>query len=143
MKRNKRKYIKRRGFNFIKIFFVLIFLGFLAIGYIWQRVTALKLTQDIKRIKSEIAEKEKKCKYLKIELAKLSSIERIESIAQLRLGLSYPKTEQVVFLKESNFIKTKKKENKIDLVQHFKKLADNFLDVPQSSLEAKEIKDDL
>ncbi len=143
VKKRRRSINRKSGFSFIKIFVVLIFLGFLATGYIWQRVTVLKLTRGIKKIKSEMAEKEKRCKYLEIEIADLFSVKRIEDFAHLKLGLSYPRTHQIVFLEESNLVKTKKNPNKFDLVQYFKKIIDKVLDVPENSLEAKEIKRDL
>ncbi|KPL04058.1 MAG: hypothetical protein AMJ90_02040 [candidate division Zixibacteria bacterium SM23_73_2] len=141
-KRRKNKRDKK-SFGLVKFFLVLVFMGFLSLVYIWQKVTVLKFSQDIKEMKTEIAEKQKKVKYLNIEIAKLSSVERIERIAQLRLGLIYPKTDQIVFLEEQNFLNDKQKEQGFDLVGYFKKLADRFLDVPQNSLEAKEIDYDL
>jgi len=143
--RKKRKNTTRRkkSFVFIKTLFVLVFLGLISLVYIWQKVVVLKLSQGIKNIRSEISEKEKRCKYLEIEIAKLSSIVRIEDVAHSKLGLTYPQTDQIFFLKESNIQKNKKKEYKFDLARYFKKLADDFLNVPENSLEAKEIKHDL
>lgn len=87
---------KNRRLKFSLILMVMIFL---AIIYIWQRVTVLTLAGKIKRLNMQIDNRQKEYKYLQVEVASLSSVERIESLAK-EMGFVYPSLEQIGVLPE-------------------------------------------
>ncbi len=116
---------------------------FIALGHIWQRVTILKLSQDVRNLRRELSEVQKKYKYLNIEIAGLSSVKRIESIAINDLGLSYPQAERVVYLDEPLISLPERREDSFVLWEKFKEVADGFISITEERLEAKEIKHDL
>ncbi len=83
----------------LKFFLILTVLIFLAIIYIWQRVTVLTLANEIKGLNVKIDNQQKEFKYLQVEVASLSSVERIESLAK-EMGFVYPSLEQIGVLPE-------------------------------------------
>lgn len=116
---------------------------FVALGHVWQRVTVLKITREIKNLSQEVAEVEKKYKYLNVELASLSSVERIESVAMNDLGMFYPKPEKIIYLDDPLIVSPDKQKDTFVLWTEFKKMAKNFPFITEERLEAKEIKHDL
>lgn len=69
--------------------------------YIWQRVTIITLSTHTKELRLEIRQKQKTRKYLQIEVAELSSIQRIEEIGK-QMGLVYPSPDQIGLIRESS-----------------------------------------
>jgi cell division protein FtsL len=116
---------------------------FIALGYIWQRVTVLKLSQDVRDLRGELSQVQKKYKYLNIEIASLSSVQRIESIAINDLGLSYPPAERIIYLDEPLISLPERLEDSFVLWEKLKKVTDGFISITEKRLEAKEIKYDL
>jgi cell division protein FtsL len=150
--RKKRKRYYRKSFAQRKIAkgiwsrwitYGLLVLLFAALGHVWQRVTVLKLTRDVKKLSEELVAVEKKYKYLSIEMASLNSVERIESIAMNELGLTYPQPEKVIYLNEPLVYGSDKQKDSFVLFSKFKRIAENFLLITEERLEAKEIKHDL
>jgi len=87
----------------LKLKFRLIFLVLILLScvYIWQRVTVITLSARTKELKVEINQKQKACKYLQIEVTKLSSVKRIEKIGK-NMGLAYPNLDQMGLICESS-----------------------------------------
>ena len=97
----KRSHIRlRRGKRFrFRFFLILIVLMILAIIHIWQRVTILTLASEIKGLNMQIEKQQKEYKYLQVEIAYLSSVERIERLTK-EMGFTYPSLEQIGLLPE-------------------------------------------
>lgn len=144
-KRNRKYQIgDDRRLPLFKILFAFTLIVGLSIGYIWQRVTFLKISKEIKSLRSQISEQEERYKYLNIEMAKLSSFERIENIATTQLGLVYPKREQIVFLGEVSLPDFNKKKGKLENLRgKLTNFALNIFNISDNRLEAKETKYDL
>jgi len=84
----------------LKLFLILMVLIFLSIIHIWQRVTVLTLANEIKKLNVRIGNQQKEYKYLQVEVASLSAVERIERLAK-EMGFSYPSLEQIGVLPEA------------------------------------------
>ncbi|MCK4426950.1 MAG: cell division protein FtsL [candidate division Zixibacteria bacterium] len=84
----------------LKFSVILMALIFLSIIYIWQRVTVLTLANEIKSLNVQIDNQQKEYKYLQVEVAFLSSVERIERLAK-EMGFFYPSLEQIGVLPEA------------------------------------------
>jgi cell division protein FtsL len=121
----------------------LLLILLIALGHVWQRVTVLKLSQDAKSLKGELSEIEKRYKYLNIEIASLSSVERIQSIAVDALGLTYPQAEKIIYLNEPLISSPDKPEDLFALWAKLKRIPEKLIFVTEERLEAKEIKHDL
>ena len=144
-KRNRKYQIRdERAFPLFKILFIFTLIVALSIGYIWQRVTFLRISKEMKSLKSQIAGQEERYKYLNIEIAKLSTVERIENFATARLGLVYPKADQIVFLDDVFSLTKDEKQSKFEnLKEKLTNLVSNIFNISDNHLEAKEIKYDL
>jgi len=90
---------KEKSFR-LKVFVVLLMLIFLSIVYIWQRVTVLTFANEIKRLNVQIDNQQKEYKYIQVEVASLSSVERIEKLAK-KMGFLYPSLEQIEVVSEA------------------------------------------
>jgi cell division protein FtsL len=91
--------LKKERKNRVKFFLILMVLILLSIIYIWQRVTVLTLAKEIKRLNTQIDKQRKEYKYLQVEVASLSSVERIERLAK-EMEFFYPSLEQIGVLTE-------------------------------------------
>ncbi len=116
---------------------------FIALGCVWQRVYVLKLSQEVKSLREEVAEVEKRYKYLNIEIASLSSRERIESIASNDLNLTYPQPEKIIYLNEPLITSPDEQKHTFVLWEKFKNVTNQFPFVTEEKVEAKEIRHDL
>jgi len=135
--------VKNKGVWFKPLIWGLLLLLVVALGRVWQRVAVLKLSRDVKSLREEVSQIEKRYKYLNIEMASLSSVERIESIAINELGLTYPKPENIIYLYDPLIVSRNKQDDSFVLWAEFKKKAQRFLFITEKKLEAKEIKHDL
>lgn len=70
-----------------------------AVVYVWQSVNVIRLGYDVEGLKKEKTRLVKMNDMLKIEVATLTSPERIERIATARLGMKTPEDSQVVLVK--------------------------------------------
>lgn len=70
-----------------------------AVVYVWQSVNVIRLGYDVEQLKKEKARLVKMNEMLKIEVATLTSPDRIERIARARLGMRTPEDSQVVLVK--------------------------------------------
>jgi cell division protein FtsL len=85
--------LKRERSFYFKFFMILILLIFLSGIYIWQRVVVLSLEKEIKRANVRIGRLQTEYKYLQVDVASLSSVERIERLAQ-GMGFVCPSGKQ-------------------------------------------------
>ncbi|MBN2178157.1 MAG: cell division protein FtsL [Deltaproteobacteria bacterium] len=95
MKADDRK-LRLRFSHFI--FATLIFMA-IALVYVWFHIQVTRINYQIAE---EIQNKNKldeENRRLKVEIATLTSPQRIETIARIKLKMCYPKRDQVVFLK--------------------------------------------
>lgn len=149
MRSKKRKYYRKgktqrmKGYWFKPLLWGLFLILVIALGRVWQRVAVLKLCQEVKGLKKEVAETEKRYKYLNIEIANLGSRERIESIALNHLNLTYPQPERILYLNEPLISSPDNKIQKFVLWEKFKTAADNLPFLTEEKVEAKEIRHDL
>lgn len=96
------------------IFFLLLFLGMTL--YVWEQVKVGELAKEINRLKAERERLWNENEHLRVEIAALSSRERIERIAQERLEMVYPsKRPLVLFTRVSQNIHPSAKQPKISL----------------------------
>jgi cell division protein FtsL len=93
------RFKKEKSF-YLKFSLILMVVIFLAIIYTWERVTLLTLASDIKRLNVELSRQQKEYKYLQVEVASLSSVERIAGLAE-EMGFVYPSFEQKGILPEA------------------------------------------
>jgi cell division protein FtsL len=88
---------KTYKFKLLLIFLTPVLLASL---YIWQRVTVITLSSQTKQLRVEIKQRQKALDYLEIEVAKLSSIDRLEkTIADL--GFVRPLFDSIGIIQES------------------------------------------
>ena len=67
--------------------------------YLWSRLIVISLGYEIAKTNKERVELMADNKRLKLEILSLKSPQRIEALALDRLGLVYPKGEQVIIIK--------------------------------------------
>jgi cell division protein FtsL len=91
----KRK--RRSRIRFLLIIFTLILLSCV---YIWQRVTVITLSAQTKELRLKTKRQQEIRKYLEIEVANLSSVQRIEEKGT-RMGLAYPRLDQIGLIRQS------------------------------------------
>jgi cell division protein FtsL len=105
---------KEKSFR-LKFFLILMILISLSTVYIWQRVTVLTLANEIKRLNVEIGNQQREYKYVQVEVASLSSVERIERLAQ-EMGFIYPSLGQIEILSAAPNSGEPERESWIDRV---------------------------
>jgi len=135
--------VRRKRKKSWKLKFLLIFLSvvFLSLVYIWQRVTVLTLSTRIKQWRWEIQQQRKVQKYLQIEVTELSSIQRIEAIAN-QMGFVYPPLDQIGWIQEIPDSTFRKKEGVGEKVWAKLKMLKRGIFIGGDKVEAKEIRDE-
>jgi len=93
------RFKKEKNF-YLKFSLILMVVIFLAIIYTWERVTLLTLAGEIKRLNAMLSNQQKEYKYLQVEVASLSSVERIGGLAE-EMGFVCPSFEQKGILPEA------------------------------------------
>lgn len=94
-----RNRVKKRQKSVFSLFIVItIFVGSL-IFFVWSRLQITHLGYQISHTNSEQKQLLQLNKQMKLEVASLTSLSRIESIAKNQLGLINPEPHQVVFIK--------------------------------------------
>lgn len=66
--------------------------------YVWQQIQVVRLGYQIEDLAGERAALIRQQKGLRVEVARLKSLRRVEEIARRQLGLTTPKSGQVVTL---------------------------------------------
>ena len=67
--------------------------------YIWPYINILNINYKFEKLLKERAKLVQSNKLLKIEMASLKSLDRVENIATTQLGLSFPQDGQIVIIK--------------------------------------------
>lgn len=66
--------------------------------YVWQHVQVVRLGYEVEYLAGERAALLQQQKELRVEVARLKSLRRVEEIARRQLGLTTPKAGQVITL---------------------------------------------
>ncbi len=83
--------------SYLQIFFVsLVILLF----YVWQSVQSVKMNYQISRLEKEIQFFKNNNKYLNVRLDELTALSRVEKIARKKLGLIYPRENDIIVIFE-------------------------------------------
>jgi cell division protein FtsL len=131
------RFKKEKNF-YLKFSLILMVVIFLAIIYTWERVTLLTLASDIKRLNVELSNQQKEYKYLQVEVASLSSVERIGELAE-EMGFVCPSFEQKGILPEApDSVILEKKGLFKNMWTKLEGIRRNLLS--QDKVEAKEVK---
>lgn len=80
------------------IFAAVIFMA-IALVYVWFHIQATRINYQIAEEIQNKSKLDEENRRLKVEIATLTSPQRIETIALMKLKMCYPKRDQVVFLK--------------------------------------------
>lgn len=100
LKRQKvRSRPKKRQKTALSLFIVITIFICSLIFFVWSRLQITYLGYQISQANSEQQQLLKLNKQMKLEVASLTSLSRIESIAKNQLGLNNPEPCQVVFIK--------------------------------------------
>jgi cell division protein FtsL len=100
LKRQKvRSRAKKRPKTAFPLFIVIIIFTCSLIFFVWSRLQITYLGYQISQANSEQQQLLKLNKQMKVEVASLRSLSRIENIAKNQLGLISPEPHQVVFIK--------------------------------------------
>ncbi len=97
---NLAKAVQRRDFKGT-IWGVLALTFFLFI-YVWQHMQVVKLSYEVQALKSQKEELSNQYYYLQYKLHDVDSLARVETMAQSELGMTTPRSDQVVILKDEN-----------------------------------------
>ncbi|MFQ5803109.1 MAG: septum formation initiator family protein [Candidatus Methylomirabilales bacterium] len=82
---------------------ILLVGGILLLGllvYVWQHVQVVRLGYQVERLRAARATLVQERKALRVELGKLRSLERVETLARGKLGMIDPDPGQMIFLEE-------------------------------------------
>jgi len=85
-----------------RIFFFILFLGFLIGGslfYVWSRIQVIQIGYEISNALKEERTLAEANKRIRLEIATLKSYTRIEKIAVEELGMGKPKPDQVIVIR--------------------------------------------
>ena len=72
----------------------------MAAGTIWLRLTIVNLTYEVDQTQRMIRNARQDVERLELDVARLRSPRRLEVLARTRFGLSPPRAEQVIHLKD-------------------------------------------
>ena len=75
--------------------------GLLLLGvlfYVWQHIQVVRLGYAIERLRSERAAGIQRGRELRLEIAQLKSLKRVEEVARTRLGMVTPSRGQIVMV---------------------------------------------
>ncbi len=86
-----------RRVNPLLMILTVLSIAFLAVFFIWNKITVSHLLTDINKKQIEYQKIVGKNEILRAEVHQKSRLERIEKIAQTELGLTYPKEKPVLF----------------------------------------------
>ena len=92
---------KINGFSLSRprIFPMLLFIALMlavALFYVWSRLQVTNLEYSISSFEGRLRNLQQESRSLQVEVASLRSPQRIEQVAQQKLGLHLPKPEQVI-----------------------------------------------
>ncbi|MCJ7507554.1 MAG: cell division protein FtsL [candidate division Zixibacteria bacterium] len=136
-KKFKRKISSDTRFPYFRIILILLLVVGLALVYVWQRVSVIKSAQEIQTLKNQLSNCKAEYKYLSLDVAKLSSAENIERIAQSELGMvTYD--QPISFL-----VEPQNSKKSINLLSKAKQAVKKMTNISENQVEAGEVKHDL
>ncbi len=94
------KAVKRRDFK--GTLWGVMALSILLLFYVWQHMQAVKLGYEVQSLKTEKLELTNEYYYLKYKMHDVNSLPRVEKIAREQLGMTTPRTDQMVILDEGS-----------------------------------------
>jgi cell division protein FtsL len=74
----------------------------LAIGTVWLRLSIVRTTYAINETNKEIRELNLAKEQMELKVTALRSPRRLENLARTRFNLSQPKSDQVIYFRESD-----------------------------------------
>lgn len=90
----QRKKVQRRRSLLRALIVIGLVLG-CAYAFVWQRVYSLRLAKEVSARQARVDKLEERCRELEFEVAKLSSLSRLEKIARDQLGLEPLQEKQI------------------------------------------------
>lgn len=81
-----------------RLLFLVAFMAILSLFYIWSRVQIVEYGYEINRLRIDNRVLMEEGKKLNVEISTLKSPQRIESLAQEKLGMTTPSKEQIIFV---------------------------------------------
>ncbi|MBI5892758.1 MAG: cell division protein FtsL [Deltaproteobacteria bacterium] len=94
----ERRDLKNPGFLFSTIIVITIIV-MVVLFYLWSRLLTVNIGYEISRAEKEGKELIRENEVLKLDIATLKSLARIEGMAKNELGLIYPSQKQVIRIK--------------------------------------------
>jgi len=82
-------------------------LSLLLFVYVWEHMESVKLSYDVEALKVERQQLQNQYYYLQYQLHDVDSLARVEVIAQSQLGMTVPRSDQVVILPDDDSIHSK------------------------------------
>ncbi len=80
---------------------IVLAIGFLTF-YLWHQAALITLGYKISRLEEKISRLEEEIRGLEIKKTSLLSLDKVETIAREKLGLTEPKKDQVLYLDIKN-----------------------------------------
>ena len=103
MSSNQAQRVKRQRnhisyYRFLAYFCSVLLLASSLFFYLWPRMQVIKLSYRWEQLQAKKQEKLKQNQMFMLEIATLSSLQRIESIAKESLGMIEPRSEQIIIV---------------------------------------------
>jgi cell division protein FtsL len=95
-RRSRRGAYSHKNQKLIRYILIVVAVLGLSYLYVWQRVYCLKLAEERAMRAQQVTSLEDKCRALSYDIAKLSAMRRIESIAVNEFGMTPLKENQVI-----------------------------------------------
>lgn len=90
--------------TFLDIKPILLIGGILLIGllfYVWQHIHVVRLGYQIERLRAEQLHLVQEAKAMRVEIARLRSLKRVEEVARRDLGMMPPSPGQIILMEEA------------------------------------------
>jgi cell division protein FtsL len=97
---NLAKAVRRRDFK--GTIWGVAALAFFLFIYVWQHMQVVKLGYEVETLKVQKEELSNQYYYLQYKLHDVDSLARVETIAQSQLGMTTPRSDQVVILRDKD-----------------------------------------
>jgi cell division protein FtsL len=97
---NLAKAVRRRDFK--GTIWGVAALAFFLFIYVWQHMQVVKLGYEVEALKVQKEELSNQYYYLQYKIHDVDSLARVETIAQSQLGMTTPRSDQVVILRDKD-----------------------------------------
>jgi len=99
MKKEEEKEKKGGGQKFLSIMLLFLFITISIFGCLWTSLKVVEMGYKLSNQTEKLKEARETNKKLKLEIATLKSLNRIEAVAKADIGMVSPSPEQVVIMK--------------------------------------------